>query len=118
VTRRRLLEIEGENGCAYLVRGDDPEEIFRLAADEAYSDERIVLTEPDEVRIVWLRAIPCTRHNCDFGNHAAHYVEATPRSRGAFQGAFIEVIDEWELLDAYTPPRRKIDTVDVSSNRL
>lgn len=87
----QIVELENDDGWMYFVRGVDPEAIYRMAVDEAASDDKIVTSSLDDVKIVWARTIPCTKYNCDFENHNSHYIPAQPHSRGAFSGAYVEI---------------------------
>jgi hypothetical protein len=96
--------LSGEDGSWLLVRGDSLPEVLAQAHAEAASDD-YVLTEPEMVRLGWLRAVPCRPgpHEidgccCEGDRPGTHYIDSAPGS-GAFQGATVEITFAEDLED-------------------
>lgn len=94
-TRRDGLILDGPDGRCILVRGTSlPEALAR--AREWAAEDGYALTAPDDVRLQWIRAVPCPprEHShdgwpCDLGP-GAFYQPGRP-GRGAFQGILADL---------------------------
>ena len=98
-SKPKVIESLGPDGMWLTVRAETLDEALRLAQEEAEDGDRVILTPPEEVRIVSIRAMPCARGECEITYRHVHYDTTKPGSRGSFRGAFIEVrpMDEDEI---------------------
>jgi hypothetical protein len=83
--------LDGPDGRCILVRGTSLPEALGNAREWA-AEAGYVLTAPDDVRLEWIRAIPCPpgEHShdgwvCDWGPGGVSYLPCRA-GRGAFQG--------------------------------
>jgi hypothetical protein len=108
--KRRVYQSEllsSEDGTVLMVRGKTLDDVLATAHEEAAADD-YVLTDPDDVRMAWLRKIPCpgTEHETDGGlgmpcdgiKGGFHVIESKP-GRGAIRGAIVDVMFAGDLED-------------------
>ena len=93
--KRDGMILNNSDGNCILVRGDDLPETLERAKEWA-AEEGYVLTSPDEVRLQWIRAVPCPvrEHShdgweCDRGP-GTFYIP-TRAGRGAFRGVLADL---------------------------
>jgi len=90
--------LHNEDGPILLVRGESAAEALALAADEAACNGMAVTDTEADIRLGWVRAMPChpggheARDGFDWcdGGMRCHYAYGKP-GPGAFQGAFVNV---------------------------
>jgi hypothetical protein len=94
-TRRDGLILDGPDGRCILVRGTSLSEALDRARQWA-AEDGYVLTAPGDVRLQWIRAVPCPprEHShdgwtCDRGP-GVFYLPGMP-GRGAFQGILADL---------------------------
>ncbi|MEU5853970.1 hypothetical protein ABZ799_01460 [Nocardiopsis dassonvillei] len=92
-TKPPIQILDGANGPLAMIRGTTDGEVRERLADwladnPVYSP--LHHHEWDSIHAGWIRANPCPPAHED--RHIAHYGPAKERQRGAFQGAFVELV--------------------------
>jgi hypothetical protein len=123
-----IQTLDGDDGLQYLIRAENldgtvktPEEILRSAQQEAQSDGMVVTSTLDEIRVYWVKAVPCHPDIC--GDHNVHYNPMPGKTRGAFEAAYVDIrcMDDADSeLEAYVEALavRSATTVGPTSNLL
>lgn len=109
----------GDDGCLIMARGKDPADFIDAAHNEAAGDD-YVITDPDAVQVMWIRAVPCQPGGHEFDDAAGycegglrcHYINGRPGA-GAFRGAFIDLTSIGDL-DAGDPRMARYETERAS----
>ncbi|TMR13794.1 hypothetical protein ETD86_29965 [Nonomuraea turkmeniaca] len=86
----KVTLLEGGNGPLLLVRGHAPVELRHAAVTYAAEEDLVVIEGVADIEPGWVRAVPWCPGACGCGRSSVHYVPARPKSRGAFEAAFIE----------------------------
>lgn len=91
------LILGNEDGSCILVRGDgDALPVVLARARQWAAEEGYALTDPSQVRLQWIRAVPCPEREhshqgwlCGRGP-GTFYLPSAP-GRGAFQGVLADI---------------------------
>jgi|ERR1035441_4372200 hypothetical protein len=96
--KRDGLILNGLDGNFILVRGDSLPEVVERAHEWA-AEEGYALTDPDAVRLEWIRSVPCPPRehthdgwNCDINPlGGGSWYSPCRGGRGAFRGALADI---------------------------
>lgn len=88
--------LDGLDGWRILVRGESLPEALERAREWA-AEDGYVLTDPDDVRLQWIRAVPCPEREHSHEGWACErgpgiFYLPTRAGRGAFRGILADIV--------------------------
>ena len=94
-----MILTNGDGSCILVRAHDDELPAIVERAREWAAEEGFVLTDPDCVRVQWIRAVPCpsrehSHEGWDCGFRGGVYYMPSRVSRGAFRGVLADIAYE------------------------